>query len=1212
MPRRARRDEAQSVANDDVSLASAGATSDSASPSGAEAPELTHQATTPDASTDETFKKRPTRTRRTPKPKAAEQLGEITPADAPVSEVSADSPAIKAPRRGGRRKAAGETEGQAVGATDAELPSADSDVQKSRRRRVGGRRDQSVAAGAASDATPSTEGSPDLLIPGLDTDAGAAAQDGQPSTSARRSRRGGRRRREKDRPQSAASVANGETQAVELEAEELLDAGSEGSESEAQTAEGLAKSRRSRRGGRRRSKGQDDATTVNGEVVAAKTVSDRDTPYDLSLPEVRIREHWPAPPLVPTAASIEVPTVALGQSVTIDVARPSIIVNGQAYRPHLFFVNADAAENDSDVVARQTRRAARAGIHLHTCVAYLPLKNAYGERSFMAIDNAIRAIVDADPEALIVLRVQCAPTNFWVRTHPDQMSKFQDGTEGDVSIASTAFWADTVNALGAMIARFGEEGVPGHNRVIALHLDKGEWFYEPGVGYDYSEVNKLAFRNWLHEHYQSEYALKAAWVNGGVTFDKADIPVWESPARDKRFDSVLLDRPKERRIVNYVTFASEAVARVLCGLAHAVKEISAGKLLVLVPYGYVFEFANRNDSGHQALGQVLNCPHIDILTGPNSYASRAAGGVGGFCAPVDSVRLHNKLWIVEDDTKTYLADSETPDSYNPKITGQQETTMVHRRNYFASLIHGCGLSWMDLWGQGWLDSDEIWDEISELLRFENLLQENGAVDAPEAAVMIDEASFSWVRGDASGQAIQSGLIGKARDLLVRSGAAVGFYLQSDVAELPETVKVVFFLNALRVTTAERQAIRDKLQRPGLTLVWLYAPGLYDETGVCPLEVTEIVGMPLKPQAWSSRIGTIFTDERHPVIERLHGGKRMGTDEVVNPSFTVIDPQGTVLGEYAQSGDPSIVARTTESGWKSIFVGEPHLTGELIRGIFRFGGVHLYDVQDDIVYARGDGLLMIHAPYSGQRVVHLPRPAACFSVYENRLIGQNQSSLKVFMRGRSTHLLLWGDLDRIAQQTGRTPDDLLASLNQRPDRDRDRDRDSDEGHGRQSDENDRRDTGDYSLQPIGQDDAQEFAPLLNEIRTPEPPAPSGGIVYFESNVVVTAVGTADASIAAALREASLITEQILSGIAPADEDGDAAEDDEAEEDDPATVVGEGGAQSGAATPSRRSRRRRWRRKEAPGAPKADGGAPVSVDDLLSDLAARKKNQQGPAG
>ncbi len=980
---------------------------------------------------------------------------------------------------------------------------ADAEPGASRRRRPGGRRNSRSSQPAASPAEPELAAAAPpatesetleiaTLIPGLDIDpqvlpgsdstpdgdGGEIADAGseRSGASSRRSRRGGRRRRGgRDQAAEAAPATDADTDAdlsvvseegdapnegvLELSSEDdssLIAAielqGSEGNgegDTAAPAADDAAarRSRRSQRGGRRKNRAESEPGD-NGTVAEVAQSAPADE-FSL-LPTVQARAQWTAPPLVPALDSA-LPPLDLGMQAGLDVPARGFVINGARVPANLFFVNSDPALLEGsdagplipEIVSGEIRRAAQAGIHLHTCVAYLPLLNAYGERSFAAVDAAVQTVLDADPEAKLVLRVQCVPTNFWARTHEQEMASYADSSMGDVTIASAAFWADCVDALQALLAHLAEKNSPARGRVFALHLDKGEWFYEPGAGYDYSEANLQAFRNWLHQKYQTLYALRAAWFDGKVTFETATIPPAAPQSQsqsERRGDTVLLSQKRDRRVVDYVTYASSVVGSVVCGLAAAVKAITGGKLLVFVPYGYLFEFAARNDSGHQALTEVLACDSIDVLTGPNSYLTRAAGGVGGFAAPVDSLPLHNKLWIVEDDTKTYLAASDTPDSYNPKIGGQQETVMVLRRNFYAAVAHGCGLSWMDLWGQGWLDSDSVWDEIARMIADSEAIRQTGESDlpvyperAPEVAVLVDDASYAWVRGDAAGRQLQSGLIVKARDLLQRSGASIGYYLQSDAGRLPESAKVVFFLNALSVTTTERQAIREKLQTAGKTLVWVYAPGLFDENGPAPSELTEIVGMPLKAQPWNSQVGTLFTDERHMITERLRGGKRMGTDEALNPSYAAIDPQATVLGVYTQSGEPSIAAKTLQAdgAWRSVFIGEPQFTGELVRGILRYAGVHLYDTQDDIVFVRenpgvGGGLLVVHSPYTGQRVIQLPRPAACYNATEGRLVAQHSASVRLFLRGRSTQTFFWGDLEAVARQSGLNVDDLIAT------------------------------------------------------------------------------------------------------------------------------------------------------------------------------------------
>ena len=143
--------------------------------------------------------------------------------------------------------------------------------------------------------------------------------------------------------------------------------------------------------------------------------------------------------------------------------------------------------------------------------------------------------------------------------------------------------------------------------------------------------------------------------------------------------------------------------------------------------------------------------------------------------------LHGKLWLVEDDTKTFLAEGETPDTYNPKIASGADTQAAHQRQFGAALAHGAGVTWMDLWGQGWLDSPDIWQELRGLREQAGLWARiTAGRQAPDVAVLVDEASLAYFKNDPAG--LGQSLIGKTRDLLLRAGASVGFYLQSDVTQ----------------------------------------------------------------------------------------------------------------------------------------------------------------------------------------------------------------------------------------------------------------------------------------------------------------------------------------------------------------------------------------------------------------------------------------------
>ena len=930
--------------------------------------------------TDAPKRRRGRRTGATPEPV------ESAPSPAPSAEASEPEP----PKRQRGRRTKTETETPAA----FEAAPAPSPPQPSRRR---GRARQASEA----DAPPAAPV----------TDPIAQVAEGTPTEEVLPSRRRGRR--------PAAQAVLETPPASEPSEDEAA-----GSETSEETDDKRGK--RSRRGRRRR--GMEEPTTEMLEAAGSTLLLPEE------VPEIEIAEEdddtllvypppaapvYVAPPVVPPAMpptdDSQAPrmTAAVKHQPT-GLAR--IAVGEQEHAPYFFFVNAETA-SDGETVEAQIREAAANGIHLFSGVMYLPLRNAYGDRSFGAIDALIQQILTADPDGLILPRLQCVPTNFWARTHADQMAVYADGSEGDVSLASSEFWADCVDALEALLAHFADPSTPGGDRVIGLHLDRGEWFYDASAGYDLSPPNQTAFQYWLHAKYQQPYALRAAWHDANLTWEDAGVPEWPGQTvATKKTDTPLYLARREGRWPDYAQFSSELVADVISGLASAIKTLSQNRLLVAVSYGYVLEFAGRNDSGHLALGRLLQSPDIDIVAGPNSYTGRVVGSPAAFGAPIDSVTLHGKLWLVEDDTKTFLADAETDDTYNPKIVSGADTQAIHQRHFGAALAHKAGVTWMDLWGQGWLNSPDIWRELGGLVTQAGRWEQVAQPAAPDVAVLVDEASLTYLKNDPNG--LGTHLIGRARDILLRAGSSIGFYLQSDLVrdDFPDS-KLYLFLNALRLTTAERQAVREKLQKPGKTLAWVYAPGIFDENGESSEEVGEVVGMALRPQPWNSRAGSQTLDVRHPLTERMRGTKRIGTEEILNPLYAVSDPQATVIAEYTATGAASLAVREHKSGWKSVFFGDPYLTAELLRGLYQYAGVPIYEAQDDIIYADGGGALTIHGSFTGQRTVNLPRAASVYDVFDDKIIAVNSRSFRAFVRARTTRLFLWGNGDALAAATG---------------------------------------------------------------------------------------------------------------------------------------------------------------------------------------------------
>ncbi|MBC8135472.1 MAG: hypothetical protein H8F28_06250 [Fibrella sp.] len=736
-------------------------------------------------------------------------------------------------------------------------------------------------------------------------------------------------------------------------------------------------------------------------------------------------------PVVPEYAPL--PTETLERLPQVSVMQnngvPELLVNGAPVLPAFLFVNTEVADEPEvarEIAVRQIQRAYASGVRLFTLLAHLPWKRKAGDRRFDSLDQVFALVAANAPDALVLPRLIFSPPASWERTNPDDMAAFANGEFGDVSIGSELFWKNEAkDALRAAIEHLAESEHAA--RTLGVYLEHGEWFQSKGVGADRSSANTAAFRAWLKYQYRNnEVALRSAWYDGSVTFDTAEIPAQEAFAAAASGNGTqpifLTDR--EMRLSDFYAYTSTITADRIMQLGAIAKEASAGRLAVAASYGYTLEIARPN-CGHYALGDVLSSPHVDILTAPLSYGGRLPGGSAPLPVPVDSIHLAGKLFVAEDDTKTHLALRPTEDVYNPKIATEEGTRAVHARNVGTALAKGCGISWMDLWGEGWLDDDATWEHLGSLVGLMGTVADmrraaTNAVSAPHVAIFVDEQSLFDMSGEEE-PAILPQLIGRHRDIFARAGASVGFYLLSDLLkpEFPTTARLFIFLNAFHLPVAIRTALQNRWQNDGRTLAWLFAPGVRESGNIA--ELSETIGIQLRLQPWGSRTGTVVTEGRFALTENAKG-ERFGEEMRVNPSLTVVDPKAQILGEYTTSGNPSLAYRK-HSRWQSVFIGERDLPLPLVRGLYRLAGVPIVTPDDDVVHVAGDGFAVVHSAQSGGMTLYSPTRSetAVYDVVSGEPLAGNGYGVRVQTSARATRLLLWATPDELSARFGLAPE-----------------------------------------------------------------------------------------------------------------------------------------------------------------------------------------------
>ncbi|MFN8139161.1 MAG: hypothetical protein U0R49_05135 [Fimbriimonadales bacterium] len=705
---------------------------------------------------------------------------------------------------------------------------------------------------------------------------------------------------------------------------------------------------------------------------------------------------------VPDLPEIETPKDA-PQVVKIN-GTPVIVYRNQVVPPIMFF-GSPSTEKKAEKCFEQIKKAASNGIHLHSILVEFPVEQERAQNAFDLMNFLLKNVLDSDPDALIMIRLVFAGAPGWEKNYPAAAYHYADGTPAEPSVSDDPFWEDAQKMLGAFVR--GLVDLPNADRIIGIHLDRGEWFQSAEWGYDTSQAAEQAFREWCRFRYGgSEVSLQASWFDGRARFDTLRIPDYsEYPLSGEGF---LRAQRKERRWVDYHLFLSDATVARIQRLAHEVKSASGGRLLVGVSYGYTFEWSHPA-SAHLSLGKLLRCREVDIIGGPPSYRDRDMGGTAAFPGPIDSFALNGKLYMSEEDYKTSITREHEPDEFNPVLGTPQALEAAHWRGLGSALVHGTGVAWMDLWGNGWLNTGAIWQRAAKVK--ESLIRSLGAErQDPEVAVLIDERSLAYLSDTRAFKL----LIQNSREAVLRAGVSAGFYLLSDLAHrkhFPDS-KVFIFLNAWDVRSEVRDAIKTRLQRDGKTLAWIYSGGLF-EGGRPSLErVREVTGIAIRPQPFASRAGTTILNRKHPLTELLEE-RALSVVEQLEPSYFAIPEEGSIiLGEYTQTGLPSFVVReikgqTPEQSWRTVFLGEPHINEKIIRGLCALAGVQIWNYHGDVVHVRPP-YLTIHHTGAGHRVAVLPDRWSAYDLVESELVSEDSIQLRSQATDGATQVLLVGE------------------------------------------------------------------------------------------------------------------------------------------------------------------------------------------------------------
>jgi len=585
---------------------------------------------------------------------------------------------------------------------------------------------------------------------------------------------------------------------------------------------------------------------------------------------------------------------------------------------------------------RSTESAARAGIHI-----YQP-RHTTGYPTLEVWLPEMEKIVQDDPNAyfLPILWLGSDTPFGFDRSNSAEVNGDKGASWGANSYGS-AEWRNRAELfLREQIRRY--EASPVADRILGYMLSggsTGEWFNVDtwsNRDFDRSLTNLATFRDWLKETYGGDVdKLRAAWGDGGVTFESASIPA-------KKNGTPFLNPATDRAAIDYAQYQNGQLSRFVAYLSGVVKQEAGSNKLMSVYSGYTMTFGQFGPiSGELDFNTLLDSPDIDLIYSPLDYTHRdLADGFSSVHGAMDSARLHGKLYVAEDDYATHIG---TDTHGAPPLSDNVEGSLALLwRNFGLSLTKSYGQHWYDDAGYGGFNNARMMNEIRKMNQLAEvsigLPRQSGA----EVALVLDE--FSQMVQSSSGSHVNERLR-LIRDELSQAGAPYDIVLLSDMlAGRADHYKLYVMANAYALDAAQRETLAE-WDKTGKTLVWLYAAGYWKRDGSGADSRSAALMADATGMAMSEAAARTFSVEAvdavaEPLLQGITPGTALGGSAVPIPLFTAGEGEGVTV--FGRTGGAVTAAYKDHAGGSDVWIGSPSISSvQLYRNLADKAGVHLY-------------------------------------------------------------------------------------------------------------------------------------------------------------------------------------------------------------------------------------------------------------------------------
>jgi len=145
---------------------------------------------------------------------------------------------------------------------------------------------------------------------------------------------------------------------------------------------------------------------------------------------------------------------------------------------------------------------------------------------------------------------------------------------------------------------------------------------------------------------------------------------------------------------------------------------------------------------------------------------------------------------------------------------------------------------------------------------------------------------------------------------------------------------------------------------------VYAPGYITDRGFNEKAMHALTGFSLRAHNEAMEAELEISNTDHAITAKAPRRSKPGWS--VGPVFSVEDPNARVLGRTGRC--PSLAVKEL-GNWRSVYSLLP-LTRELLAGLCRYAGVHVYSETFDPFFAN-KSFVMIHTASAGAKRIVLP-------------------------------------------------------------------------------------------------------------------------------------------------------------------------------------------------------------------------------------------------